>query len=237
MQPRFSATGSLMRILAIDTAADRCDTCIYDTGSGRVLAEAGLGLGKGHAEHLIAMAAAALHDAAMGYDDLDAIAVTVGPGSFTGVRVGVAAARGFALALDIPAIGVTTLEGIAAEARIEFPGSPVLVAIDARRGEIYAQMFDGDGTPHGDPLAAVVTEPAALGGGVGLVLAGSGAPLVAANSEFTGPVIINRASPHVATVARFAALKKPPHSMPKPLYLRAPDAKIQAGFAVARSDR
>jgi len=76
-----------------------------------------------------------------------------------------------------------------------------------------------------------------LGGGGDLVLAGSGAPLVAANSKFTGPVVINRASPHVATVARFAALKKPPHAKPKPLYLRAPDAKIQIGFAVARSDR
>ena len=106
-----------MMLLAIDTAAGLCAACVYDATAGEVTGRDVLDIGKGHAEHLMAVIGPPLSEAGIGYGDLGAIAVSVGPGSFTGVRVGVSAARGLALALKMPAIGVTTLEALAAEAR------------------------------------------------------------------------------------------------------------------------
>src|SRR5690606_3902535 len=96
---------------------------------------------------------AALEQAGSAYGDLDAIAVSTGPGSFTGVRVGVAAARGLALALKIPAAGVTTLEALAHQAQAMRPGRPAIAAIDAGRGEVYAASFAADGAPLAAPAA------------------------------------------------------------------------------------
>jgi tRNA threonylcarbamoyl adenosine modification protein YeaZ len=106
-----------MNLLAIDCSASLCAACVYDAQTDKELGRAVLDLGKGHAEKLMAAVGDALKEAKVGFPDLGAVAVSVGPGSFTGVRVGVSAARGFALALKIPAIGVTTLEALAAEAR------------------------------------------------------------------------------------------------------------------------
>lgn len=224
-----------MRILALDTVADRCDACVYDSANDIVCGEARLALGKGHAEHLIGVIDKALHEAALGYRDLDAVAVTTGPGSFTGVRVGVAAARGFALSLKIPAIGVTALEGLAADARALRPARPILVLIDARRGEVYAQCFDAGGGALDDARATAIDLLNVEHDDVGIVLAGSGAELVDPARIPAERVLTGRSSPHVETVARIAATKKPPHEAPRPVYLRKPDAKKQAGFAVARS--
>src|SRR5690606_9789500 len=114
-----------MNILAIDTAASLCAACVYDRDARAESGRAVIDLGKGHAEHIMAIIGEALERAGLGYDAVGAVAVSVGPGSFTGVRVGVAAARGLALALKIPAIGVSTLEALAAEARESFPGRPI----------------------------------------------------------------------------------------------------------------
>ena len=105
-----------MKLLAIDTAAGPCAACVFDTGSGEVIGREVRDIGKGHAEQLMSVIDAAMRQASIGFAELGAVAVSVGPGSFTGVRVGVAAARGLALALKVPAIGVTTLEAIAADA-------------------------------------------------------------------------------------------------------------------------
>src|SRR5690606_26839604 len=110
-----------MRLLAIDTAANLCAACVFDTDAGE-LGRAVLDLGKGHAEHLIGVIDDALKAAGTAYDDLDAIAVSVGPGSFTGVRVGVATTRGLELALKVPAVGVSTLEALEYERRDAEPG-------------------------------------------------------------------------------------------------------------------
>lgn len=224
-----------MNILAIDTAAGQCDACIYDTETGTVTGEGHLALVKGHAEHLMGVIAATMAEAGVGYPDLGAIAVTIGPGSFTGVRVGVSAARGFALALAIPAIGVSTLEGLAAEALADFPGVPVLAAIDARRGELYFQRFNPDGVPGDEPSVAAASQIADSIGESDVVLTGSGAGILAGSFKRRVTIAGERASPGVATIARLAANKTPPFLKPKPLYLRAPDAKVQSGFAVARS--
>ena len=103
-----------MILLAIDTASTLCAACIHDSAAGRELGRAVLDLGKGHAEHLMGVVHDAMAQAGVDFSALERIAVAVGPGSFTGIRVGVSAARGFAMALKIPAVGVTTLEAIAA---------------------------------------------------------------------------------------------------------------------------
>src|SRR5262245_16487628 len=131
-----------MKTLAIDCAASLCAACVYDADAGKELGRQVLDLGKGHAEHLMAVIEAALAHGGVAYRDLDAVAVSIGPGSFTGLRVGVSTARGLALALKIPAIGVTTLEGLAAEAAATFPGRAVLAALDAGREEIHAALYD-----------------------------------------------------------------------------------------------
>ncbi|TIR96638.1 MAG: tRNA (adenosine(37)-N6)-threonylcarbamoyltransferase complex dimerization subunit type 1 TsaB, partial [Mesorhizobium sp.] len=115
-----------MKLLAIDCAANLCAACVHDADAGIELGRQVLDLGKGHAEHLMAVIEAALKASGIGYQGLDAVAVSIGPGSFTGLRVGVSTARGLALALKIPAIGVTTLEALAAEAANAFPGRAVL---------------------------------------------------------------------------------------------------------------
>ena len=123
-----------MILLAIDCAASLCASCVWDSDAGRELGREVRDLGKGHAEHLMEVIGLALERAGKAYADLGRIAVSIGPGSFTGVRVGVATARGLALALKVPAVGVTTLEALAAAVREAVDGAgTVMAAIDDDR--------------------------------------------------------------------------------------------------------
>ena len=140
-----------MIVLALDTAGVDCAAAVYDSGTGSVLGEVTETIGRGHAELLMAVIDRALAKAGVALQSVDRIAVSIGPGSFTGIRVGVAAARGFSLSLGIPAVGVTTLEVLAAAHRQANPERPVLAAMDAKRGEVYLQRFDGDRHALGEP--------------------------------------------------------------------------------------
>jgi tRNA threonylcarbamoyl adenosine modification protein YeaZ len=159
--------------------------------------------------------------------------VTVGPGSFTGIRVGVSAARGLALALGCPAVGISTLEAIGI-AMATFHRRSVLAVIDAKRGEVYAQLFAPDGQAAGKALAIAPERAAELAAGAGAALAGSGASIAAAGASQALDVLSDTVSVEIGTVARLAALRRPPFESPKPFYLRGPDAKPQEGFALAR---
>ena len=132
-----------MKLLAIDTAANLCAACVYDADRDVVLGQSVRDIGKGHAEQLMDVIAEALEGAGLTYGDVSRIGVTVGPGSFTGVRVGVSTARGLALALGIPAIGVTTLEALAAGERAVRPDKDVLAVIDAGRGTALVMAVKG----------------------------------------------------------------------------------------------
>jgi tRNA threonylcarbamoyladenosine biosynthesis protein TsaB len=216
-----------MIVLALDTAGVDCAAAVYDTGTDSVLGEVTETIGRGHAELLMAIIDRALVKAGVGLQSIDRIAVSIGPGSFTGIRVGVAAARGFALSLGIPAVGVTTLEVMAAAHRETNPQRPVLAAMDAKRGEIYLQRFDGHGHAVDEPLAATLEDARAIAAGFDSDIVGSGAPLL--KGELPG-----EAGDHfpIAAIARLGA-RALVGEKPKPLYLRGPDVRPQAGFAVA----
>jgi tRNA threonylcarbamoyl adenosine modification protein YeaZ len=223
-------------ILAIDCSASLCAACVHDEAADTELGRKVLDLGKGHAEHLMAVIEEALEKSGKTYTDLSAIAVSIGPGSFTGLRVGVATARGLALALKIPAIGVTTLEALAEEARQAFPGRPVLTALDGGRGEIHAALYDELAVLRYGPAAITLEDAAAMASAsaVETVLAGTAAGAVAEAARRGFDVGPTGATADVSVYARLAATTTPGEK-PKPLYLRDADAKPQAGFVLPRA--
>jgi tRNA threonylcarbamoyl adenosine modification protein YeaZ len=221
-------------LLAIDCSAGLCAACVCDSGADGELGRKVLDLGKGHAEHLMAVIEEALKAAGKSYRDLDAVAVSVGPGSFTGVRVGVSAARGLALALDIPAIGVTTLEALALEAGQKFPGRPVLAALEAGRGEIHAALYDELGIPRYGPAVTTLGQAAGMAAQVSPVLAGTAAGPIADLLGRPADIGPTGATADIVVYAR-AAARKGPGEKPRPVYLREADAKPQAGFVLPRA--
>lgn len=218
-----------MIVLSIDTSGVDCSACLYDSAGDVVLGEVTQNIGKGHAELLMGIINDALGQASLTLNAVEKIGVTIGPGSFTGIRVGVAAARGFALSLGVEAVGVTTLETLAARHLQDNPGRAVAVGLDAKRNEAYLQMFDADGQPLSDAALLDLDEAKAVLADFKGDIIGSAAPLFAGAEAGSGPDHFD-----IVTVARIAASK--PQGMPKPapLYLRGPDAKPQTGFALER---
>ena len=223
-----------MKILAIDTAANLCAACVLDAAADRELGRSLRDIGKGHAEVLMDVVGEALAAAGTNFADLTAIAVAIGPGSFTGIRVGVSVARALALAEAIPAAGVSTLEALAFEARQSFGGKPVLSAIDGGRDGIYAAIYDGFGKVIYAPAVVDFATLRGLADGA-RVVAGTAARRVAdaapANGLLIGP---ERATADIAAYARIAAANGFAGGKPRPLYLRAPDARPQAHLALPR---
>ncbi|PST27077.1 tRNA (adenosine(37)-N6)-threonylcarbamoyltransferase complex dimerization subunit type 1 TsaB [Mesorhizobium plurifarium] len=218
-----------MLVLAIDTSGSGCFAAVYDDRSGELLSCAGADIGRGHAERLMEFVDEALTASARELVEIDRIAVTTGPGSFTGIRVGVAAARGLALALGKPAVGVSTLRVVAEGTRLKQAGQPVLVVIDAKRDEFYLQAFDASGSAQGEAEILSAEEAHARFSGFAGIVCGSGARAVTgADGDRTDTI-------DMATLARLGAAADPASARPKPLYLRGPDAKPQAGFAVTRA--
>ena len=172
-----------MIVLGLDTCLNACSVAVRD--DGRVLAAASEVMARGHQERLAPMAERVMAEAGVGFARLDRIGVTVGPGSFTGLRVGLAFAKGLGAALSIPVVGVGTLEALAAgteETHSGMAGGLVFAAIDARREQLYLQGFE-DGRPLMAPDVLPVEVAAArlveLAQGRPLTLVGSGGPLLA----------------------------------------------------------
>jgi tRNA threonylcarbamoyladenosine biosynthesis protein TsaB len=207
-------------VLGLDTCLNTCSVAVLE--DGRVLAHVSEPMARGHQERLAPMAREVMTEAGLAFQGLDRIGVTIGPGSFTGLRVGVAFAKGLALALDRPAVGIGVLEAMAAD----LPGL-VFPAIDARRGQLYLQAFEnGHALMAPDALTAGVAAARVLELGLGrpFTLVGSGAALLAGVSPFAR--ILEAQGADARTVARLAAGRAP--TPLKPLYLRAPDAKLPA---------
>lgn len=207
-----------MRVLVVDTALGLCSAGVFDVEGGvaRPLGLRSEAMVKGHQERLAGMARDAVAEAG-GFAGVDRIGVTVGPGSFTGLRVGLAFAQGLGAALGRPVVGISTLDGLAAS--VAGDGATAAL-IDARRGQVYARFWR-DGVAEG-PAEALSIEAARarvreLGPGVRLV--GSGAGLVAEGAPAAG-----LDGPAPGALARLAAAADPEAAPPRPLYLRAPDA-------------
>ncbi len=225
-----------MIILALDTASSTCAACLTrdgQNGSRIMLVEASEIIGTGHAERLMPMVREVMQQANVSFGEIGMIAVSIGPGSFTGVRTGLAAAKGFAQALNIPAIGISTLEAIAFEAR-PFAGSqPLRVVIDAKRGEVHAQDFAADGTPDSGPVLLSLQD-ASRGRG-NRILVGNGASFVDAQAP---SLLITASTASIKIFAEIAVVKGTNDTTSltiMPLYLRGADAKPQSGFALERT--
>ena len=218
-----------MRVLAIDTALGACAAAVLDLQRGAMLASESLDMVRGHAEAVMPLIARVMDAADCEFSELDRIAVTVGPGSFTGLRVGISAARGVALAAGKPAIGLSTLSALAAPHVASRSGETIIAAIDARNEQVYFQVFAPNGvtvvTPRLDRVrAAVRAVPVGP-----TVITGSGAMLVAAHWPSGSPIprVEDHAAPDIGWVARLGAAAQEEGSAPKPLYLRRPDARPQ----------
>uniref|UniRef100_UPI003BA9AC4D tRNA (adenosine(37)-N6)-threonylcarbamoyltransferase complex dimerization subunit type 1 TsaB n=1 Tax=Stappia sp. TaxID=1870903 RepID=UPI003BA9AC4D len=219
-----------MRLLAIDTALEACSVAVLDgEGEAARLTCASELLGRGHAERLMGMIGEVMAEAGTVFSSLDRIVVTTGPGSFTGLRVGLSAARGIALVVGAPAVGVTTLAAMAEQARTleTLSANQFLhVVLAAKGGEVYAQSFSGDG----QPLAPPGVETAA-GLAARLVpgdrIFGSGATAVLACADPANPPIVlgEAGYPDIVAVARLGARADSDTARPEPVYLRPPDAR------------
>jgi tRNA threonylcarbamoyladenosine biosynthesis protein TsaB len=205
-----------MRVLVIDTALGLCTAGVFDVDGDavRTLGLRSEPMMKGHSERLGGLARDAAAEAG-GFPGVDRIGVTVGPGSFTGLRVGMAFALGLGAALNRPVVGISTLDALGA--RSNAPDRAAL--IDARRGQVYARFWRGDAAT--GPAEALSLEDARArveGLGPAAVLIGSGAALV---SDQEPPTM---AGPDPEVLARLTARADPETDRPRPLYLRAPDA-------------
>lgn len=220
-----------MRILALETSMEACSVALYDGANGKLLAEVHAVPGRGHAELLFDQIQAVTSECGMALESVDRFAVSVGPGSFTGVRVGLAAARGLALAARRPLVGIGTLEAIAAAIRTEH-GEALIVAVDARRGELYVEAFADKRSLCGpfvaDPMAAARRICEVKGGAFAIAGSGAEALLVAlATCNRDARVLSAEPWPRARSVARLSAGRAPQEgARPGPIYLRAPDAKL-----------
>jgi tRNA threonylcarbamoyladenosine biosynthesis protein TsaB len=182
---------------------------------------------RGHAEALVPMIADVLAAAALTATELDAVAVTVGPGAFTGVRIGLAAARGLALAAKIPCIGITTFDAVAEPALAELgAGETLVAAIESKRAELFLQVFASD-APSPEPFAAAPADALARFPAGRLLLAGDGAERLAASLGARARLSASGA-PRAAAFAPLAARRLAegaPAQPPRPFYMRPPDAR------------
>jgi tRNA threonylcarbamoyladenosine biosynthesis protein TsaB len=204
-----------MRVLALETSGASCSVAVLVAGA--LAAHRREAMLRGQSEALLPMVRDTMHEAGLGFADLDLVAVTIGPGAFTGIRIGLAAARGIGLAAAKPVLGVTTFDAIGEAAG--WPRS-LLAAVDSRREDVVFLQMLPDGAP-----AAVAPDAVARWAAPGSVrVAGDAAERVATLLGARAELI--EALPDAAAVARLAARRHRPGERlapPQPLYLRAAD--------------
>jgi tRNA threonylcarbamoyladenosine biosynthesis protein TsaB len=218
-----------MLILAIDTALDACAAGVLDTDAGKLIARESQAMKRGHAEALMPLIARVIKEAGIGFAALDRIAVTTGPGSFTGLRVGLSAARGIALAAEKPVVGLTTLTAYAAPVVSLNAGHPVISAIDARHDQVYFQVVSGDGGSLIRPRVAPIEEALGASRFGAAHLVGNAAQILADRWPADAPPpfkVDAQPAPDIAWLGWLGAAVSPDTAPARPYYLRAPDAKL-----------
>jgi tRNA threonylcarbamoyladenosine biosynthesis protein TsaB len=217
-----------MLILAIDTALDACAAAVLDTDAGKIIAQESQAMKRGHAEALMPLIARVMKASGVAFTSLDRVAVTTGPGSFTGLRVGLSAARGIGLAADKPVVGLTTLTAYAAPFVGENSEHPILSAIDARHDYVYFQMVSGDGGSLVKPKVAPIAEALEAARLSAPHLVGNAAGILAERWPADAPPpskVDVQPAPDITWVAWLGAAVSPETAPARPYYLRAPDAK------------
>ena len=224
-----------MKILAIDSATAACSAAVW-SGDG-IAAHRFETMARGHAVHLMPMVRDVMAESGLDFPDLDFIATTTGPGGFTGLRIGLAAARALAMAAKLPIVGYSTLETVARSPRRDANRRPVLVVLDAKRTDFYFQLFKPDGAAMGPPataapdlIAAAVTPQNPV------IICGDGADAVFETINAYGIQLERSKGPDVPDAAILAQIA---HSdvgsdmkfqfksrPPEPVYLRAPNAAL-----------
>ena len=226
-----------MRILAIDTSCGAASVAIVESGEIEPLAVVSRVMTRGHAEALAPMAEEAALALAGGLATLDRIVVTIGPGSFTGIRVGLAMARAMGLALGVPVVGVSTLAALAAPLLSEPRPGVIAAAIDARHGSAYFQLFEASGRPLGPPRCDALRECVRGIGAGPAVLTGDAATLLATEAHRAGlPYDLGAAgnAPDIVAVARMGLALDPAANPARPLYIKPPDARPAPAETIAR---
>jgi tRNA threonylcarbamoyladenosine biosynthesis protein TsaB len=225
-----------LRVLAIDTALDQCAVALWDHASKGVLAEQTIPMQRGHAEALLPMIEKVMAQAGLAYTAINRLVVTTGPGSFTGLRIGISAARGLALALGVPAVGVSTLSAYAAPYSAAAQPQPVAVVLDAKNDQAYLQEFDESGQALSPPAALAVAEVAKRLQQKTLILAGTAAERVYVSAKVLGKEVHlapDGSRPHIGMIARLGALEDPTLSPARPLYIRMPSTSISSQPSIA----
>jgi tRNA threonylcarbamoyladenosine biosynthesis protein TsaB len=226
-----------MIILALDTALTACSVAVLDTDQGLLTARESVAMARGHAESLMPMVARVMDEAHLEFVEIDRIAVTTGPGSFTGLRVGISAARGMALAAAKPAVGLSTLAAFAAPHIATDDTVPVVAVIDARHDHVYLQIFGPGGRTLVTPRISSIPDAVRTIGKRTPRIVGSGADLLMAawpTNEAPPLTFDQRTDPDIEWVARLGAAVPEGQAPPRPLYLRAPDAQPQDAARLPR---
>lgn len=224
-----------MRILAIDTALDACSACVATDESEELLGEESMTLSRGHAEALLPLVERVMARVEGGFESLDRVAVTVGPGSYTGLRVGLSAARAIGLAAKIPVVGVTTLSALLAPQLALQTEGLVVAAIDARHGSVYLQAISASAGVAVPPVRLSVEEALERIVGDRITLVGSGSQALAAAAKDRGleVTVAETGAPLIAWVAQLGLVADPEQALPRPLYLRGADAQPQEHTRIA----
>jgi len=223
-----------MIVLAIDTALDYCAAAVLDAGAMTLIAQETLEMKRGHAEALMPLIDRVMKASGLPYLGLDRIAVTTGPGSFTGLRVGISAARGIGLAADKPVVGLTTLSAYVTPLVAEKQEQPIIAAIDARHDHVYFQVVAGNGAALMRPAVAPIEDTFAAARFGALRMVGNAAQLLADRwpKHAPAPALVDpKPGPDIGWVAWLGAATEPGTAPAKPFYLRPPDAKPKAGYA------
>ena len=232
-----------MNVLALDTCLSACSVAVLrrgmeGAGNGRIVSRH-TAMARGHAEALMPMIDDAMREAGIAFSELERIAVTTGPGTFTGMRIGIAAARGLGLAVGCPVVGLTTFAALACNANdADYSSGALAVCIDARREEVYLQVLSSPGAPLCEPAVTSLDAAIDVHPELELAAVGSAAARLVDTAAKSGRRIrlMDVADvPDAAAFIRFAADMAVSETPPSPLYLRAADAKPQSGKSLPRA--
>ncbi|MGO9743258.1 MAG: tRNA (adenosine(37)-N6)-threonylcarbamoyltransferase complex dimerization subunit type 1 TsaB [Roseiarcus sp.] len=228
----------LMRVLALDTSSSAASVAVYDATAHETLFVESREMALGHAEALAPMVERAIASLDGGVGSIGRIAVCVGPGSFTGIRIALAMARAMGFALGVPVVGVSTLLAFVTPLLRDPKPGLIVSAVDAKHGRVYLQVFEANGRPLFAPRVAKVREAARWIGGGPLRFAGNGGPMLAEEAARGGAEVDASAAadyPDIVAVAQMGAALDPAEAPARPIYVKPPDAQPAEGYAIARA--